>query len=161
MIELWRPVFNCPKYYVSTKGRVWSERGNKQRLIKGSHDKDGYIRVALVNKDGSRVDFRRARLVAETFIPNPLSLPVVNHIDENKENDNVENLEWCTAEYNNKYSDIWKNHRRRVMGISITGKTILFDSIKEAGEYLGINKSVIGHSLVRGHLAGGYHWKYA
>lgn len=162
MIELWRPVIQCPNYYVSTKGRIWSEaKHHKPMLIHGSYDKDGYVRIVLRDIEGNRIPFRRARLVAETFIPNPFNFPIVNHKDENKENDNVENLEWCTADYNNKYSDIWKNHRRKVIGVSEEGDIVSFDSIKDAGEFLRINKSVVGHALVKGHLAGGYNWKYA
>lgn len=68
------------------------------------------------------------RLVAETFIPNPLNLPQVNHIDENKRNNCIENLEWCTQQYNIEYSK-----GKSVIRINpISGSIMEYESIAEA-----------------------------
>ena len=59
--------------------------------------------IVRLCKDGCQKTSGVHRLVAQAFIPNPDNLPVINHKDENKLNNNVDNLEWCTMEYNNKY----------------------------------------------------------
>lgn len=92
-------------YQVSNLGNVKSLRYNKsnrQVILKPKLTKTGYCRVGLHFRGVSK-DFYIHRLVAEAFLPNPDNLPVVNHKDENKLNNNVENLEWCTYYYNNKY----------------------------------------------------------
>jgi hypothetical protein len=90
------------KYQVSNLGRVWSV--GRQQYLKGSVDKDGYLKVQLTAKNGKRKLEFIHRIVALTFIPNPTGMPVVNHKDENKQNNCVDNLEWCTTLYNNIYS---------------------------------------------------------
>lgn len=99
--EIWEPVKGFPDYSVSNLGRVISRRTSKEKFI-GSVLPDGYIRVALSSETAKRqVDVHK--LVAETFIPNPKNLPEVNHIDEDKSNNQVNNLEWCTKSYNINY----------------------------------------------------------
>lgn len=66
-------------------------------------DCEGYL-VCTLSKNGTTKQYYIHRLVAETFIPNPDNLPCVNHKDENKSNNNVDNLEWCTFKYNSQYS---------------------------------------------------------
>lgn len=84
--------------FIDKKGRLLNSKTNKFR--KGRVDKDGYIEYQL--SDGDKVYYRRAhRLVAEAFISNPKNKPTVNHIDGNKQNNNVENLEWATYSENN------------------------------------------------------------
>lgn len=97
-------------YQISNKGRVKSLnridlRGNKvnEKIREGTIDNTGYKIISL-SKNGKEKKYSIHRLVAQAFLPNPNNLPVVNHKDENKLNNNVENLEWCTQEYNVKYS---------------------------------------------------------
>lgn len=86
------------KYEVSTFGRVKSKRGILKPLLKKK-----YFSVCL-SMNGSHRYYKIHRLVAMTFIPNEKNLPVVNHKDENRLNNCVENLEWCTVKYNTTYS---------------------------------------------------------
>lgn len=87
-------------YMVSNLGRVF---GLKSKcILKEEIDIWGYYRVTLW-KNNKYKHFKIARLVAMAFIPNPNNLPCVNHKDENKANNCVDNLEWCTQEYNNNY----------------------------------------------------------
>ena len=92
-------------YTIDKNGNVFSIRKNK--YLKPYLDrKNGYLSVAL-HKDGTHKNYRVHRLVAETFISNPSNLPQVNHIDGNKLNNNVENLEWCTSQQNIQHA--WTN----------------------------------------------------
>ena len=112
--EIWRPVVGYEGLYeVSSYGRVRSldryvkGKSESYRLIKGkvlsgSITKDGYVRC-LIKVNGVGRSYFVHRLVAEAFIPNPDNLPQVNHKDEDKTNNNVDNLEWCDAKYNNNY----------------------------------------------------------
>ena len=87
-------------YAITEDGKVWSYKSN--RFLKPYKNSGGYLRVALT-KDWVKKQFTVHRLVAEAYIPNPENKPQVNHKDENKENNNVDNLEWMTAKENNNY----------------------------------------------------------
>ena len=107
MDEVWKPVAGYEGLYeVSNFGNVksinWRKKGCSKNLWLKPHP-NGYLQVELA-KDGTRRFFTVHRLVANAFLSNPLGLPQVNHRDENKKNNCVENLEWCTASYNTKYS---------------------------------------------------------
>lgn len=92
-------------YQISNMGRVKSlsnGKYKKEKIRKYRKDKDGYLQLNL-HKNNVMTTFKVHRLVAEAFIPNPHNLPQVNHKDEDKTNNRVDNLEWCTVEYNNNY----------------------------------------------------------
>ena len=98
-------------YSITPSGGVYSHMNN--RWIKGSMS-NGYI-IFQLSKDGIKKHMRRGRVIALTYIPNPNNFPVVNHIDGNKLNDVVENLEWCTQGHNSR--EAWrlglsKNYRQ-------------------------------------------------
>lgn len=87
------------RYYATEDGHIYSE--HLKRLISEFTDKDGYKKVRLSNGDGSRKVFSVHRLVLETFCPNPNSDKLqVNHIDGDKTNNNISNLEWVTCKEN-------------------------------------------------------------
>lgn len=110
MIEEWRPVIGYEGLYeVSSYGRVrsvdryvktcyGSYRLHKGKVLSPGIRPDGYLVVSLQYKM-----FRVHRIVAEAFLPNPDNLPQVNHKDEDKSNNRVDNLEWCDSKYNNNY----------------------------------------------------------
>lgn len=89
------------KYMISDQGQVWSN--HKKGFLKPTQ-RAGYPYVVLT-KNGKQTGFSIHRLVAQTFIPNPNNYPIVNHKDENKQNNNVDNLEWCDYSYNNSYGN--------------------------------------------------------
>lgn len=89
-----------PNYSIFKDGLVINNVSGKS--LKPAEDRDGYMRVALY-KNKRAFYFRIHRLVAIHFIDNPQNFPYVNHKDENKSNNSVDNLEWCTATYNNNY----------------------------------------------------------
>ena len=101
--EIWCPIKGYEGLYgVSDQGRVRSLKFGKERILKQGRNNSGYLQVCLC-KNGEMKNYRIHRIVAQTFIPNPDNLPEVNHIDENKENNSVQNLEWCDRKYNINY----------------------------------------------------------
>jgi hypothetical protein len=109
MIEEWKPIKDFPDYRISNKGRIQRVPNNKIKggLLNPTKEKDGYLVVGLF-RDKKNIQKRVHRLVAEVFIPNPNNYPCVNHKDENKTNNSIDNLEWCTVAYNNKYGNHYK-----------------------------------------------------
>ena len=106
MIEIFKDIKDYEGLYqVSNFGNVLSlnyNRSGKPKLLKPHIEGGGYSFVHLC-KDGKRKMFKIHRLVAETFLENPDNLPQVNHKDEDKTNNRVDNLEWCDNKYNCNY----------------------------------------------------------
>ena len=177
MNEIWKPVVGYEGLYeVSNLGRVKSlsridsiGRKIKERILSQGKCKQGYLTVSLC-KNGKPNSYYVHRLVAQAFIPNPDNYPEVNHkIDdfEHRSDNRVENLEWCTAEYNNTYNDKHKrvgeklkgkkresmkgskNHKARKIKCITTGE--IFDYMKEASEKYNIKQSNIS-SCCKGKL---------
>ena len=125
-----KPVEEFPNYQISPEGIVTNKSG---RIIKPETTRNGYQRVSLSNDKIKHKRLSVHRLVAEAFIPNPDNLPQVNHIDENRLNNRVSNLEWCTPLQNLTHSkviekaSIAKHHEVRCI---TTGK--IYGSIKHA-----------------------------
>lgn len=149
-------------YEVTTTGEVINTKTG--RVLKQHKRKDGYIQVALC-KNGKIKNFMVHRLVAEAFIPNPNNLPCVNHKDEDKTN-NVDNLEWCTHEYNNNYGTrnerIGKAKSKTVLQLRKDGSLVrVWPSTMEIERQLGYSSGLIS-LCCRGkkHLSYGYKWCY-
>lgn len=104
-MEIWKNIEGYPNYQVSNLGNVRNinfNRTSKTKVLKSCIDGKGYQYVALY-KDGKRKCSKVHRLVAQAFLPNPNNYKEVNHKDEDKTNNCVDNLEWCTTEYNVNY----------------------------------------------------------
>ena len=134
--EIWKDVVGFEGLYkVSNKGNVFSverlnSRGRKcgGLTLKPRYVGNGYLYVDLHN-NGKRESKYIHRLVTEAFIPNPESLPQINHIDEVKDNNNIENLEWCDSMYNNNYGTKIERLSKKVKAVNVkTGETITFNS---------------------------------
>ena len=176
--ETWIDVVDYEGYYkVSNKGNVYSverkdSRGNKcgGKTLQPAYSGTGYLIVDLY-KNGIGKNKLVHRLVAEAFIPNPESLPQVNHIDEVKDNNNVENLEWCTSEYNNNHGTRNERVSKKIRAVNIkTGEVLTFSSANEAmrkgysqtslacrGVYKSPNGNLIGGD---GRTYRGHRWYY-
>ncbi len=96
--EIWKDVVGYEGLYkVSNKGRLYSIK--RKRKMNPTISKNGYKRVKLYINGKFKTVFVH-RIVAKAFLNNPENYPVVNHLDENKLNNNVENLQWCTQKQN-------------------------------------------------------------
>lgn len=99
---------------VDDNGRVYDKPIKARQLKQGVHSK-GY-KIVTLTKDGVSKTVFVHRLVAEAFIPNDKGLPYINHIDEDKTNNFVENLEWCTAQYNSTYGKAKQKQAAKLVG---------------------------------------------
>lgn len=167
MEEIWRPIKDYEGLYdVSNLGNVYSYR--LKRNLKLSKDKIGYIRIGLQKTDRKDVKlFYVHRLVAQAFIPNIENKPFINHKDENKQNNNVFNLEWCTIEENMNYGTrnkrIGKSNKNSVYfskKIRCIDTNTIYPSISEASRQTKIPSSNIC-KCYKGEreIAGGYKWE--
>lgn len=163
MKEIFKEIKNYEGLYsVSNLGNVYSIRSNK---ILKKIEKCSYLCVELkVHQKGKYKLIHR--LVAEAFIENPNNYPCVNHKDENKHNNSVENLEWCTYKYNNNYGTAIERRaaktKKAIQMLDLYGNVIKeFSSIKDAAEYLGKNTGhICDCCLGNRNTAYGYRWKY-
>ena len=130
-----------PKYIISNRGFIIS-LVREFRLLNIRRDKHGYIHYYIRDlSTGKRKDFKGHRLVAEYFIDNPNNYPIVNHIDGNKTNNHIENLEWSTYSQNNIHA--YKNGLNRSKKRQCTINGINYESITEAANQLGVSRATI------------------
>lgn len=173
-------------YVVSDDGRVFSKdreiinprygKGFKKGREMSYQDIRGYARVFIRKRNEKSKSVPVHRLVAMAFIPNPKNLPQVNHIDGNKKNNSVKNLEWVTASQNKLHSfrvlgakrgrlgciGSLNSNSRAVYQYDLNGNFIQeWGSILQAQKKIGVNNSAIGNAA-RGKYsqAGGFKWKY-
>lgn len=177
--EIWKTLPTNSNYEVSNTGlvrsidrKVWNGKGfanHKGRILKQSISKRGY--KTITNHSGLPSQ-QVHRLVAMAFIDNPQNKPQVNHIDGNKTNNNVSNLEWCDNSENqlHAYRSGLQNHscfsgrpRRKVEQIDKeTGVVIqVFESISDAEKVVGIHSNIGMCCRGQRNYAKGYKWRFA
>lgn len=125
--ELWKTLEEYRGIKVSSFGRIWkaANKSRKERILtEFPKDRDGYYRCSVQKLDGTWTSQPVHRLVAKAFIPNPENKQSVNHIDNNRQNNRVENLEWVTPKENVYHSFI--NGKRKFVK-NVPKKTILTD----------------------------------
>ena len=171
MEKLWKEIPDTGgKYLISTDGKVMAIsrrvkfgnvfRWTKTNIRTARKKENGYLELEILGKH-----HYIHRLVAEAFIPNPDNLPCINHKDENKENNSVENLEWCDYSYNANYGTRTKRAKEKQFGdrfvvINLdTGE--VYKTPKDASRATGIhNDSISRVCKGKSKTAGGYRWRY-
>lgn len=185
-VEEWRPIVGYEGLYeVSSWGRVRSlshitigrrcATTKQGRILKERKNHKGYVMVMLYKYGQEAKAWMIHRLVALAFIPNPNNCDQINHKDENKKNNRVENLEWCTAKYNSNYGTREERRLTKIINgpcskpinqYTMDGQFIRsFPSISEAARFLG--RPIGGTGCICSALnknnrsAYGFCWKYA
>lgn len=180
--EIWKDVKGFEGLYqVSNLGRVKSlerlvkqynghkkiEYKIKEKILKLNTDRYGYYQVRLAN-NGIVKTKKIHRLVAEAFLDNHKNLPCINHKDENKKNNNIDNLEFCTYKYNTNYGNAIDKRRKKRMKkiLQYTKENILikeYSSINEAKDFLKINDKGNISLVCNGKrkTAYGYIWRWS
>ena len=149
--EVWKPYPLNNSYMVSNYSRVKSCVKKGYPYIMRCSKAQGYWRVAININNKPRCTKSIHRIMAETFIPNPLNLPQVNHRDENKEHNLLHNLEWCTNSYNMNYGT---RNARAGVGISYANSIRIAQYSLEGkyiASYRGMNEAsrILGFSVQR------------
>lgn len=102
-------------YKVSNTGKIFSVVTNRELSV--IQKKDGYTCISLCDKDHNKKQYRIHQLVAKAFIPNPNNLPMINHKNEIKNDNRVENLEWVTAQQNSSYGSRPERVSEKLKGV--------------------------------------------
>lgn len=144
---------------IRTKDRIVIDKNGIKRVVKGRvlkqrHDKNGYMCVNF-SVNGKTVTLKAHRAVAICFIPNPNNYPEVNHKDNNRANNVVSNLEWCTNQYNIDYKKNFGTSAAELLGKPViavnleTSEVFWFESQSEAARQLGVFPQNI-YAVVKG-----------
>lgn len=143
-------------YAITSCGKVWSYRSKK--FLKSRINRSGYEYVIL-SVHNQQKTLTMHRLVAEAYIPNPEGKTQINHKDEIKTHNWINNLEWVTAKENINYGTRTQKTRKRVYCVELDR---VFDGVRVAAQELGLHHNHISYCC-NGKLntTGGYHWRYA
>ena len=175
--EVWKNISEFPNYQVSSLGRV--RNITTRKVLKGVDNGMGYLQV-IIFKAGKGYTRKIHRLVAESFLENPENLPEINHRDEDKANNAVSNLEWCSHEYNINYGT--RNDRTgKANSIALLGKQNslgkknaakpvkcmetgeIFKSARDAARKYNLSLDSVCNAANPNHrqkTSGGFTWKY-
>ena len=166
MQEIWKDVVGYEGIYqVSNTGKVRNIRGY---ILSPADNGNGYLRFSLYKSKKVCSTQYLHRLIAEAFIPNPDKLSEINHKDENKKNNNIDNLEWVTHVENCNYGTRIQRYSEKalkpVKQIDSNGKTLaVYPGVIKATRALGLNsKSAITNCIAgRSKYCRGFKWEYA
>ena len=143
-------------YAVTSCGRVWSYR--RQKFLTPRPTRYGYFQVVLC-KNGECKQFLVHRLVASAYLSNPENLPEINHKDENKTNNCLQNLEWCDHKYNSNYGTRNEKIKKPILQLDLDGNLIReWPSATDVGKE--VRKNIVGCLIGKQKTALGYIWKY-
>ena len=157
----WRTIARYPQYEVSNDGEVRCKgKGERKQFL----NRNGYLYINIWDADkGQSKPLCVHRVVAEAFIDNPQGKRCINHKDGNKQNNCIENLEWCTHRENELHKTyvLGRNpHQPKAIVCKESG--ITYRSVNEAGALTGIPAGNIRKTLQgKRHTAGGYHWRWS
>lgn len=159
-----KEIKNFPGYVITDNGKVISYKFKKPRVMKTWLQKSGYENIKLC-KENHTYHFLIHRLVAEAFIPNPNNLPEVNHKNKIRNDNRVENLEWCSRKENlyDSYSTLSQvRNFKECLLINSETKEIIghFKSISAAAKYASENFGCSKSGMIRNYKSKGYEIKF-
>ena len=157
MNEEWKVIERFPNYEVSNIGQI--RKTSTKRVKMPEISKSGYPTIRLsIGKAGSGIHQNIHRLVAEAFLPNPGNLPCVNHIDGDKTNNHVDNLEWCSYSHNNRHAydhGLKKAYQQRITDKDRKRIGVLRQNgvrVKDIAKMYGVGESCIYMLFRRGQI---------
>lgn len=168
MKEIWKEVYGFDHLYeISNQGRLRTKYAGKRGYVKDYSfinpldNGHGYLRFNLRLNHKQKTVYVH-QLVAEAFIDNPFGYKEINHKDENKKNNCVDNLEWCDHKYNQNYGSLGQKistaHCRKIRCIE---NGMVFESLTDAAKTLNVAKTAISNCLNgRSKISCGYTWEY-
>ena len=143
-------------YGITSCGKVWSYK--RKKFLKPTDNGSGYLIVQLC-KNGEVKTYSLHRLVAQAYLPNPENLPQVNHRDENKTNNCLQNLEWCDAKYNANYGTRNETIKKPILQFTLDGEFVReWSSATDVGKT--VNVGICNCLKGRKKSAYGYIWEY-
>lgn len=152
-----------PDYGATENGDIYSRKSGIWRKLKPQTDTDGYQQVRLFGAGTNRLTFVH-RIIADVFMVKPQDCTEINHIDGNKRNNSVSNLEWCTRRRNmlHAHDAGLINTRTPILVTNMsTGERFVCEGQHEAARRLGINQGNINHALKRDNgTCCGYSFQY-
>lgn len=153
------PIKGFESYSVDQAGNVYNSSG---KMLRPSVSNNGYLRVSLSNEHMKHKRFLIHRLVAEAFIPNPEGKVQVNHKDQDRTNNQVDNLEWTTPLENLNYSNIIaKANRAKQKKVRCITTGVVYDSFKAIEQEFGLSHSnLVACCNGRRKTCGGLRWEY-
>ena len=139
--ELWKNIKNFSNYEISTFGNLRNKITNK---CLNPSNRSGYLSAYITNDDKNKKTMKIHRLVALTFLPNPENKYTVNHVDYNKSNNNIDNLEWATATEQNRHRRKPKREVQRLISSrkvwridkDTNERLELFETIRDASKWI-------------------------
>lgn len=169
-MEIWKDIPGYSNYQISSKGRIWSKFKNRE--VFPNLTNEGYLRKMGLRADNGKIKHELVhRLVAITFIenPNPKKFNIVNHLDSNRTNNSIDNLEWTDSIGNLNHAreqgsraDMKTNPGKKVLRLDKEGNILQeYQTLTEASADVGRAIGSI-HSVLRGRTktSAGYYWKY-
>lgn len=163
MKEQFKKIKGYSHYRIYNNGKIYSEFIN--RYITPTEDSGHYLQNTLVDDNGNRKTIKTHRLVAIAFLPNPENLPNVNHKDFNRKNNNVDNLEWCTTEYNVQYTAKFNIDENKKVYMNLSPLTeemvLLIPTLLNYGFSIKLISRLykVGHITIR-NIVSGKTWKW-
>lgn len=175
-MERLRTIPGYTLYKAAADGRIWSVRSGKFLIPRKRSD--GYMQVTLCEGGAKNQEYVH-RLIAAAFVENPDHLNVVNHMDEDRSNNNASNLEWCTYEHNSTWGNC-KKKQRETVGLEKLQQLARTASVKRRRKVKNLDTGIVYESLAsacrdtgllhsgiasactgRYKTCGGYRWAYA
>lgn len=161
-VETFVKINGFERYEVSNLGKVRNIKSG--RILKPSLQKNGYLTYGLYENNKQKFLYLH-RIIATAFIDNPDEKPCVNHIDENKLNNDLSNLEWCTVRENmihgTRTKRIAEKHFKKVIQLDLNDNVLnIFESMTQAEQETGTSAGNISHCCNgKRKSAGGFKWR--